>query len=341
MNRSVIVVFIAVFVLGLQQQQQHVEAKSNVTVSGISSGAYIAVQYHVAYSSEIVGAGVVAGGPYYCANGNVVTAQTSCMADPDLISLDELWAATEYAEATFTIDSTSNLANTRVWMFSGSQDTVVHPGVVQKLEGFYGKYIGSDNLNSTFNVPAEHSFVTDNFGNECNYLGPDYINNCGYNTAHNLLSFLMPNIQPPFTGSLPGQWMNIEQASFIPFMTPLEAGLYESAYAYVASGCVDTTECSVHVAFHGCLQTVADINNTFYMNTGYNEVAETNNLIILYPQAQSNALNPKGCFDWWGFTGLDYASKLGVQMVTVNKMVAMIQSSPASVLVSLGLMSPM
>src|SRR5882724_8023369 len=40
------------------------------SVSGLSSGAYMAVQLQVAYSASIIGAGVIAGGPYYCAAGN-------------------------------------------------------------------------------------------------------------------------------------------------------------------------------------------------------------------------------------------------------------------------------
>jgi poly(3-hydroxybutyrate) depolymerase len=44
------------------------------SVSGLSSGAFMAVQMQVAYSSSIVGAGIVAGGPYYCAANNVLYA---------------------------------------------------------------------------------------------------------------------------------------------------------------------------------------------------------------------------------------------------------------------------
>ncbi len=33
-----------------------------ISVSGLSSGAYFAVQFHVAFSKDIMGAGVVAGG---------------------------------------------------------------------------------------------------------------------------------------------------------------------------------------------------------------------------------------------------------------------------------------
>jgi len=39
----------------------------DLTVSGISSGGYMAVQFHVSYSSAINGAAIFAGGPFYCA----------------------------------------------------------------------------------------------------------------------------------------------------------------------------------------------------------------------------------------------------------------------------------
>jgi hypothetical protein len=38
---------------------------SNVTVSGLSSGGFIAVQFHVAHSTTVRGAGILAAGPYY------------------------------------------------------------------------------------------------------------------------------------------------------------------------------------------------------------------------------------------------------------------------------------
>jgi len=32
-------------------------------------------------------------------------------------------------------------------------------------------------------------------------------------------------------------------------------------------------------------------------------------------------VNPEGCWDWWGYTGADYATKLGIQIATVLNMV--------------------
>ena len=50
-----------------------------VTVSGVSSGAYMAMQLHLAYPEVFSGAGLVAAGPYGCAQGSLMTALGSCM----------------------------------------------------------------------------------------------------------------------------------------------------------------------------------------------------------------------------------------------------------------------
>ena len=48
---------------------------STVTVAGLSSGGYMAVQLQVAYSQSIFGTAVFACGPYYCAQGSLNSAQ--------------------------------------------------------------------------------------------------------------------------------------------------------------------------------------------------------------------------------------------------------------------------
>lgn len=39
---------------------------SQTTVSGLSSGGFMAAQFAVAYSATVAGAGIIAGGPYFC-----------------------------------------------------------------------------------------------------------------------------------------------------------------------------------------------------------------------------------------------------------------------------------
>jgi len=64
-------------------------------------------------------------------------------------------------------------------------------------------------------------------------------------------------------------------------------------------------------------------------NTGYLEWAGANNIVILFPQAKANTFNPKGCWDFWGYTGVDYASNLGVQPHAIKKMVERLQAQPS------------
>ncbi len=42
----------------------------------------------------------------------------------------------------------------------------------------------------------------------------------------------------------------------------------------------------------------------FVENAGYNAWADTNNIIVLYPQTVTSYLspsNPSGCWDWWNY----------------------------------------
>ena len=51
------------------------------------------------------------------------------------------------------------------------------------------------------------------------------------------------------------------------------------------------------------------------MKTGYNEVGELNNIIILYPQAVSIIGNPNGCWDWWGYNNAFYGESPIINIV--------------------------
>ncbi len=65
----------------------------------------------------------------------------------------------------------------------------------------------------------------------------------------------------------------------------------------------------------------------FYKDAGYNEWAERNNTVVLYPQTVAwgskaeGGKNPKGCWDWWGYSGEDYFRKSGKQISAVNWMI--------------------
>ena len=73
------------------------------------------------------------------------------------------------------------------------------------------------------------------------------------------------------------------------------------------------------MALHGCKQNSADIGQQFVRSTGYNRWADTNNIIVLYPQTSQAATN--SCWDWWGYDSSHYVDKTGPQMAAIKTMV--------------------
>lgn len=128
---------------------------NEISVSGLSSGGYMAVQFHVAYSSIVKGAGIIAGGPYFCAQDSQDTATCVCSCvcfppntcQPGKVgdSVPDLIKITDQNANQGTIDPTSNLSNARVWMFSGSVDSIVPTLVMDALERYYKHYISAPN----------------------------------------------------------------------------------------------------------------------------------------------------------------------------------------------------
>jgi len=51
----------------VEQLSSYAVKKSESSVSGLSSRAFMTVQIHLAHSARFSGAGVIAGGPYRCA----------------------------------------------------------------------------------------------------------------------------------------------------------------------------------------------------------------------------------------------------------------------------------
>jgi poly(3-hydroxybutyrate) depolymerase len=101
------------------------------SVSGLSAGGYMALQFEVAFSSILKGVGVIAGGPYYCAQGNQTTATSVCSCVPfgcfgtSTTNVPDLIRITDRNAAQGLIDATSSLQNGRFWLFSGTADTAV------------------------------------------------------------------------------------------------------------------------------------------------------------------------------------------------------------------------
>ncbi|CAH2276333.1 polyhydroxybutyrate depolymerase [Pelobates cultripes] len=294
---------------------------STISVSGISSGAYMANQFHVAQSKKVIGAALFAGGPYYCASGSMLTATNACMKLPSSINVNSLKSQTQSYANSGLIDPVSNLANSKVFIFSGSRDTVVVPGVVKKLEEYYLSYVNSGNIRAVYDIPVEHGMPTDSYGGTCGSTNSEYINNCGYNGAYEALNQIYGGLRKPSSSAgLTGQLILYDQSEYFKLASAGTYGMDTAGYVYIPSSCQSGTRCRLHIAFHGCLQGREKLGDRYARNAGYNQVADLNNLIILYPQAKSNFSNPNGCWDWWGFSSYAYANKNGYQMTGVERM---------------------
>jgi poly(3-hydroxybutyrate) depolymerase len=299
-----------------------------VTVSGLSSGAYMAVQFHVAHSNAVKGVAAIAGGPYYCARGSLWSALYNCMtpgAWTPLPQIASLRLQVESLARAGRIDGAANLAGARVWLFAGTNDRTVRPEVVSQLGRFY-ELFGARPA-AVADKPAGHAMITENAGNACEATAPPYINDCDYDAAGELLRHLLGPLAPPAARTT---------GRMVPFDQDPYAGgdahaisLAATGYLYLPRECA-AGGCRVHVAFHGCRQGAEEIGERFVREAGYNRWADTNRLIVLYPQAIARngwsarswtfVFNPRGCWDWWGYTGADYHTKSGPQIRAVRAM---------------------
>lgn len=291
---------------------------SRVTVSGLSSGGYMAVQLEVAYSSVFSGAAVFAGGIYGCAEGDVVTAQDRCMATPQGLNDKHFVAMAMSAERHGGIDPLSGLSSHRIYVYAGTQDTVVLPRESEVLVSFYKNFVSGDQIVFKNDLASEHGQPTANYGVSCQGGGSPWILKCGYDGAGSALQQLYGDLNPPVHADAT-HFHSFSQARF----GAADALMGDVGYIYIPSSCLNSrTPCALNVSLHGCRQTPEELGDAYRMHAGYNEWAESNGIIVLYPSAAISWMNPKGCWDWWGYTGPEYLTKSGAQMRAIRAMIA-------------------
>ena len=298
--------------------------KTQTTLSGVSSGGYMAVQLHVAFSATFKkGVAAVAAGPFYCAEGSVVNATGRCMDHSSSIPVASLVSTTQSWASSGWVDPTSNLASSKVYLFSGTADSVVKTAVVDDLKTYYSSFVPTANIAYRKDVAAEHALLTDDYGSACGTKAEPYINDCDLDQAGALLQHLYGPLNPRNSGALGGSFVEFDQTGFT-----TGHALATSGWAYVPQSCASGATCRLHVALHGCKQNTATVGQQYVRNTGFNRWADTNNLVVLYPQTGVTATN--ACWDWWGYDSPDYAKKTGPQMKAVKAMVDQLGSGTAT-----------
>jgi hypothetical protein len=291
------------------------------SASGVSSGAYMAMQYGVAYSSSVVGLGLVAGGPFNCADltaGGIV----GCMSGNP--SGRSSWQSAQDFAARALIDPVDGLKKQRVYLFSGSKDRVVRSSVVAAARDFFeAAGVPPGNLVYVDTMPAGHALVAPAFGNDCATTGTPWIVHCAdkdqpYDQPKEILEHIY-GMRQPAAAKAAGRAIAFDQRAFADAASSLDA----TGFVYIPSACApEASGCAVHVVFHGCQQGAQAVGSDVYESAGFNRWADANRLIVLYPQAVSTMPgNPYGCWDWWGYTGADYQRRSGRQLSAVKAMV--------------------
>lgn len=317
------------------------------SVSGVSAGAYMAGQFQLAHGRDVIGAGIIAGGPWGCAESlyadvmpgpgtafiNLSRAMNGCM----LNALqawgipDPKWLAQRANQlaAKDRIDPIDTARRDRVYLFTGREDRTVVPAIVAAARDFYRAIsIGDDQIMFVHDLPAGHGFVTEDAGLACDATASPYIVDCDYDMAGALLRHIYGSLEPR-TEKPTGEVITFDQGEFLKDLG--SHGLADTGTVYIAPGCRNAAGCRVHIAFHGCNQNTAAVGDAFITKTGFLNWADANRLIVLFPQVSSTPANPQACWDWWGYTGPQFLTRDAPQIVAVRRMLMRLAASPSMI----------
>jgi len=289
-------------------------------VSGLSSGGYMANQLHVAYSSIFQGAGIFSAGPYDCAQNNLNSALYACMDTwMPRKSPAELEQLTRDRAAAGTVDPVENLSGDPVWLFHGTNDSTIDEAVNDDLATYYRDLGAKVAYNDT--MGAGHAWVSPIGPNECSSTMSPYVNNCGSaDPVKEMLTHLFGSVNPASTSPLTGKLIRFDQNAYAPDGNAAAISMGNEGFAYVPAAC-ETEACELMVTLHGCYQYFGLVGDDLMDRSYLNEYADTNDMIVLYPQATTLTGNPRGCWDWWGYQSARYPLKSGPQMTAVVNMV--------------------
>ncbi|GJE42278.1 PHB depolymerase family esterase [Methylobacterium soli] len=290
---------------------------ADVSISGLSSGAAMAVQYAVAHSGSVTGVGSVAGPLWGCAEGSLSRAVNACLCGrgPLPATLD----AARRLAADGAIDApAAGLPRRlrRAYLFQSPADETVAAASGAANAAFLADFIGHppeiDRGNARDGSDrAGHGIIAPGPGTDaCTVDGREtnFIRSCG---AEDNAGRMFHALFGEGSGDAPGRRIDaipeseiwsfdqrglidaarVERPSiaddslnvfWIPTTSPRRRNLdmADRGYLYVPPSCRSAgSACRVHVALHGCRQDA----RTFALRAGYNNWAEAYRTIVVYP----------------------------------------------------------
>lgn len=199
--------------------------------------------------------------------------------------------------------------------------------VVHSLQAYYSYFMNADQIVTSYDVNSEHCLPTLNYGEACLTLSSPYLGNCNYDGAGAALQAIYGELKPRIAlydesrlfafdqkPYIVGKYSSIADIGYIFVPEACESKVRVHSYfcfcffiVFVLTKCASsfcirisasqTATCRLHISFHGCHQDTGEIGDTYARHAGFNEWAQSNDIIVLYPMAGvSNAtpLNPNG-----------------------------------------------
>ena len=289
------------------------------SVSGLSAGAYMAGQFQIAHSSTVRGAGIIAGGPYGCAESafadvmpgpgapfmNLSKAINGCMLDAmqkwGIPNPEKLAERARKLAAVDRIDATDGMAQTRVYLFSGTNDRVVLPSIVAAAAKLYSALgVPEPQVTLVSDIGAGHAFVTTDKGLACGRTGEPYITDCDYDQAGTLLAHIYGELKPR-TAQPTGEFVVFNQQEFVGDLAG--HGLADTGVAYVPRSCRTSAGCRVHVVFHGCNQQRAKVGDALREGYGLCQLGRCQSPDRAVPAGHQRHAQPAGLLGLVGLYG--------------------------------------
>jgi poly(3-hydroxybutyrate) depolymerase len=295
-----------------------------IFVAGISSGGAMAMQLDVAYSATFKGAAIYAGLPYYCAQDGLSQAlvcdvQVTKMYVTKLEKITQRWAQEGL------IDPVQNLRNQPIYLWSGKLDTTVRQEVVDALRSYYVTF-SADVFQYDNHFAAGHGWESPYGPVPCSLTTSPFVIRCNdssgvYDSEQVWIARFFGKLEPKNEGTLNGALLPFNQNEFAGNDAAV-ISMAGTGYVFVPRSCANGAACGLLLALHGCEQGESVIGKSFINHAGINQWADTNDIVVLYPQAIANVGNPLDCWDWWGYLNDPrYPQKAGPQMLALYEMV--------------------
>ena len=212
--------------------------------------------------------------------------------------------------------------------------------VVAAVGTFYAAFVAPEAIRFETTVPAAHAMVTLAWGEPCEAFEEPFINDCDYDLAGAILQQMYgPLAAPDEAGDEPaGDIVAFDQAPFDPGRQDQRPRRHRAICSFprVPGGGrpLPAARRPARVRADARPASARPSSATPATTAGPPSTASSSS-IRRRPRSSGSLLgvdlpwpNPQGCWDWWGFTGPDYALKSAPQITAITAMIDRLTSEP-------------